>query len=287
MFFWGGSFVLTKYLLSDFNPITIIFLRCVIASLFFAVFCIIVFKKEFIIAKKDLKFFIGMAFFEPFIYFLFETYSLKYCDASVVSVIIATIPLFVALMAVFVFKEKLSKLNFFGVALSISGIIIMLWRSFGDAGFSYFGILLAFGAVLSTIGYNYYLRKIPTSYNPIVVITWQNIIGLIVFLPLMFIVNNTETFTYQFNALGDMKNLSFILLLSIFCSTIAFILYIDSMRNLGLARTNIFVNLIPVMTAIIAYFILREEITLTKIFGIVIVIIGIYLVQHKRLSIST
>jgi hypothetical protein len=35
-----------------------------------------------------------MAFFEPFIYFLFETYSLKYCDASVVSVIIATIPLF-------------------------------------------------------------------------------------------------------------------------------------------------------------------------------------------------
>jgi len=160
----------------------------------------------------------------------------------------------------------------------------MLWHSFGETGFSYFGILLAFGAVFSTIGYNFFLKKIPTSYNPVVVITWQNIIGLVAFLPLVLIVNNTETVASQFHALGDITNLSFILILSIFCSTIAFILYIDSMRNLGLARTNIFVNLIPIMTAIIAYFILKEEITLTKILGIGIVIIGIFLVQHNRLT---
>ena len=282
MFLWGVSFVLTKHLLIDFNPITIIFIRCVIASVFFASFCIFVYKKEFIIAKKDLKFFIGMAFFEPFIYFLFETYSLKYCDASVVSVIIATIPLFVALMAVFIFRERLSKLNFFGIALSILGIVVMLWRSFGDVGFSYFGILLAFGAVFSTIGYNYFLKKIPTSYNPIVVITWQNIIGLVAFLPLVFMVNNTETIVAQYHAFGDITNLSFILILSIFCSTIAFILYIDSMRKMGLARTNIFVNLIPVMTVVIAYFVLKEDITLPKVLGIVIVIMGIFLVQYKR-----
>jgi len=286
MFLWGGSFVLTKHLLNDFNPITIIFIRCVIASIFFATFCVIVYKKEFIIAKKDLKFFIGMAFFEPFIYFLFETYSLKYCDASVVSVIIATIPLFVALMAVIIFKERLSKLNFFGIALSISGIVIMLWRSFGDAGFSYFGILLAFGAVFSTIGYNFFLKKIPTTYNPVVVITWQNIIGLIAFLPFVFLVNNAETYAAQYFAIFDVKNLSFILILSIFCSTVAFILYIDSMRNLGLARTNIFVNLIPVMTAVIAFFVLKEEITISKILGILIVIMGIFLVQYKRKTIS-
>ena len=223
-----------------------------------------------------------MAFFEPFIYFLFETYSLKLCDASVVSVIIATIPLFVALMAVLIFKERLSGLNFFGVILSISGIIIMLWRSFNDAGFSFFGLFLAFGAVFSTIGYNYFLKKIPSSYSPIVVITWQNILGLIAFLPLVLLVNNTETAVSQYYAFGDIKNLSFILILSIFCSTVAFILYIASMRALGVARTNIFVNLIPVMTAIIAYFVLDEQITILKILGIIIVIVGIFLVQQKR-----
>ena len=216
MFLWGGSFVLTKHLLIDFNPITIIFTRCVIASIIFATFCIIVYKKEFKIAKKDLKYFIGLAFFEPFIYFLFETYSLKLCDASVVSVIIATIPLFVALMAVFIFKEKLSKLNFFGIFLSILGIIIMLWRNFTDADFSFFGVFLAFGAVFSTIGYNFFLRKITSSYSPIIIITWQNIFGLIAFLPLVFIVNNTETIALQYYALGNLKNLSFLLILSIF-----------------------------------------------------------------------
>jgi drug/metabolite transporter (DMT)-like permease len=278
---WGGSFVLTKHLVIEFNPITINFIRCVIASFVFATFCIVVYKKKFFIAKKDLKYFIGLAFFEPFVYFLFETYSLQYCDASIVSVIIATIPLFVALMAVFIFKERLSKLNFFGIVLSISGIVIMLWHNFMEAEFSFY-LFLAFGAVLSTIGYSFFLRIIPTTYKPLVVITWQNVFGMIAFLPLVFIVNNTETVVSQYYAFGDIKNLSFILLLSIFCSTIAFILYISSMRILGLARTNIFVNLIPVMTAVIAFYVLKEEITIYKVLGIVIVIAGIFLVQHKR-----
>jgi drug/metabolite transporter (DMT)-like permease len=243
-----------------------------------------VYKKAFRIAKKDLKFFIGMAFFEPFLYFLFETYSLLLCDASVVSVIIATIPLFVALMAVFVFKEKLSILNFLGIILSVLGIGIMLWRSFTHVDFRFLGVFLAFGAVLSTIGYTFFLKKLTLSYRPIIIITWQNILGLIAFLPLVFIVNDTETVVSQYHALGDMKNLSFMLILAVLCSAVAFILYVDAMRVMGLARTNIFVNLIPVMTAIIAFFVLKEEITLPKTLGIIIVIIGIFLVQQKRKS---
>jgi drug/metabolite transporter (DMT)-like permease len=282
MFLWGGSFVLAKHLTNEkFDPITINFARCVIASIIFSVFCIIVFKNKFKIAKNDIKYFIGLSIFEPFIYFLFETYSLKYCDASMVSIIIATIPLFVALMAVFIFKEKLSKLNFFGIAISISGIVIMLWHNFVNSEVSFY-IFLAFGAVFSTIGYNYFLRKIPTTYSPIVVITWQNILGLIAFLPLVFFVNDSESIAFQYHALGNMKNLSFLLILSIFCSTIAFILYIGAMRVLGLARTNIFVNLIPVMTVVIAFYVLNEEITVSKVLGMIIVIGGIFLVQYKR-----
>ena len=282
MFLWGSSFVLTKHLLNNFNPITLTFIRCAIASLVFALICYLFYNREFRIAKKDLKYFVGMAFFEPFIYFIFETYSLKFCDASIVSVIIATIPLFVALMAVTIFREKLSALNFVGIILSILGIIIMLWHSVNDAGFSFFGALLAFGAVFSTIGYNYFLKKLPASYPPIVVITWQNILGLVAFSPLVFLVNDSESTMAQFYALGNITNLSFILILAIFCSTVAFILYIDAMRTLGVARTNIFVNLIPVMTAIFAYFVLKEEITITKVLGIVVVIMGIFMVQQKR-----
>jgi drug/metabolite transporter (DMT)-like permease len=59
-------------------------------------------------------------------------------------------------------------------------------------------------------------------------------------------------------------------------------LYIGAMRVMGLARTNIFTNLIPVMTAIIAFYILKEAITIYKVLGIVIVIAGIFLVQYKR-----
>jgi drug/metabolite transporter (DMT)-like permease len=201
----------------------------------------------------------------------------------VVSIIIATIPLFVALMAVFIFKEKLSKLNFFGIILSISGIVVMLGHNFLDAQYSFY-IFLSFGAVLSTIGYNFFLRKIPTTYSPLVVITWQNIFGLLAFLPLVFIIenNNIETIVSQYNAFNDVLNLSFLLILSIFCSVIAFIFYISSLRVLGVARTNIFANLIPVMTLIIAFYVLNEAITINKVLGMIIVISGIFLVQFKR-----
>jgi drug/metabolite transporter (DMT)-like permease len=54
------------------------------------------------------------------------------------------------------------------------------------------------------------------------------------------------------------------------------------MRTMGVARTNIFINLIPVMTVVIAYFVLSEEITVPKVLGIGIVIVGIFLVQQRR-----
>ena len=99
MTFWGASFVLTKHLLIDFNPIFIIFSRLLISSIIFVVTSLILYKKRFFIEKKYIILFISLSIFEPLIYFLFETYSLQLIDPSIVSVIIATIPLFMAIFA--------------------------------------------------------------------------------------------------------------------------------------------------------------------------------------------
>lgn len=282
MFFWGGSFVLTKHLLTDFHPITVIFARLVISSVLFVIIGIAIYKRDFFISKKHILLFSALAFFEPIVYFLFETYSLQYTDPSIVSVIIATIPLFVAFVAVYFLKEAFSRSNFFGVFLSVFGIVIMLFPAFSDSSVSLIGVLLAFGAVLSTIGYNYFLKKIPHSYSPILVITWQNLFGLVAFTPLFLIMNSTESIVNQWDALADIKNLIALLLLAVFCSSIAFILYIKGVRVIGVAKANTFTNLIPVITALISFFIFNEVVTWNKIVGIFVVLTGIFLVQLKR-----
>ena len=66
-----------------------------------------------------------------------------------------------------------------------------------------------------------------------------------------------------------------------FASCLAFILYAYSLKKLGMNNANIFINIIPVMTAIFAWYILGEPLTFRKLTGIAIVIFGLFIAQVK------
>ena len=73
--------------------------------------------------------------------------------------------------------------------------------------------------------------------------------------------------------------ISNILLLAVFGSTLAFMIYVRIIKEIGIGKTNMFVNLIPVFTVIASYFILKDAMTIKNIAGMVIVITGLYLSQ--------
>lgn len=279
---WGGSFVLTKYLLDSYSPVSIIFFRLLFTSILSVALCLLFFKKQFFLQKGDLRYFLILALFEPFLYFLFETYSLQTCAPSVVSVIIATIPLFVSLVAVLFFKETFSRLNFLGVVISVLGIVVMILPEFQESAMGGWGILLAFGAVLAAVGYNGAIKKIPERYNPFVIVTWQNLLGLFYFLPLFFLLNSGNALEAQMSAFSNPQNVIYLLVLAFFCSTLAFVFNVSAIRVLGIARANVFTNFIPVATAFISFVLLGEAITLYKMAGIAIVILGIFMVQRRK-----
>ena len=72
-----------------------------------------------------------------------------------------------------------------------------------------------------------------------------------------------------------------ILKLAIFASCIAFILYTYSIKNLGINDANMFINIIPVLTAVFAWYILDDALTFRKIVGICVVITGLFIAQVK------
>ena len=279
-FFWGASFVFTKFLLKNFTTIEIIFIRTALASVFLFIFSLLFLKKNMKIGKKDIPVFCALSFFEPFLYFIFETYSLEYTSASIVSIIIATIPVFTALLSKYHFKEQFSTFNMLGVFVSLIGIAIMLLPDFTDNLSGFKGVLLAFLAVFSAVGYGYYLRKLSPNYHPVIIITYQNMIAAVLFLPVFIMFG----FKNGFPALVDLTstfNLINILVLAIFCSSLAFIFLVKGIQKLGLGKSMIFCNLIPVITVIISFFLLDEIFTIAKISGIAIVIVGIFIVQKK------
>lgn len=280
--FWGVSFIFTKSLLGTITPIAIIFFRLIIASaLLIAVTCLFYQPKWSEITFTDCVNLFALSCFEPFLYFLFETYSLQYTDPTVVSVIISTIPVFTLFLSIFYFKENLTKLNIFGVFISVLGIVVMLFPNFSNEMFHGIGVLLAVCAVLSSVGYSFFIRKVSEKYHPVFIVTCQNTIGTLLFLPLFLIFHNPVEMAQQWSVFTQPRLGADLLILAVCCSSLAFIFYVKALQNVGLGRSQTFTNLIPVVTAIFSYFFLNEKFTLWKMVGTVIVIIGVYCVQKK------
>jgi len=272
---WGLSFVWIKIVYLYYHPLTTIFLRLVISSVLLYLIVSLL-KKRQKIDKSDYKNFLILAFIEPFCYFLGESYGLSMnVSSTVASVIIATIPVFTPIAAYFSFKEKLSPLNYFGLFISFIGVLTLVINN--DFSFSAdpLGVALLFFAVFSAMFYAVYLKKMTRKYNVFTILSVQNLIGAIYFLPLFLL--------FDFNHFISVKpttELVYALLqLSIFASTLAFLLFIPVVRDLGITRANIFANFIPVFTAIFSYLILSEILTFNKIIGMAIVITGVLLTQ--------
>ena len=128
-----------------------------------------------------------LAFFEPFLYFLGESFGLTYVSSTTGSVLIATIPVFATIGAWLLFGERLSNLNYAGIVLSFIGVLMFILNPDGSLSFNIKGILLMLLAVLSAVGYNLTLRHLAGNYHPLIIVHIQNIIGLALFLPLFLI----------------------------------------------------------------------------------------------------
>ena len=215
----------------------------------------------------------GGAVFNPFLYFIGENYGLQRVSASVTSIIIATIPVFTPFFAWYVFREHIRRINIIGLIVSFLGLILIIVnRQFQIEG-SPSGILLLFMAVFAAIIYTLFLKKLSGSYKPVTIIAWQNLIGLFLFAP-FFVVNDLRD-VLQINP--GVTVLVALFSLGILCSSAAFVLYTVSIKHLGVIKSNLYTNLVPVIASLAAFFVLKESFTVQKIIGMFIVIFGVIL----------
>lgn len=277
MLFWSFSFVWVKIAYLAYHPLTVILFRLVFSALLLFSFTFVIRRLQ-IPSKKDMGIFVLMAFFEPFLYFMGESFGLQYVSSTVAAVIVATIPLFAPFMAWYFFKERLSRVNILGLIATFIGVSLVVMNSDMSFSASPKGVILEFGAVFSAIAYSTVLRKLAFRYNTFTIIAFQNLIGFIMFLPFWLIFECRGFIATPFHP----GAFTAILLLSFFASTLAFILFTFSIRHLGINRSNSYINLIPVFVAIFAFLILGDQLTLQNIGGILIVIAGLFLAQIKK-----
>ena len=281
---WGMSYIWTDQLIALGIPVFyFVFVRILMAGVILFLFNT-AYGRIKRIQKKDLPKFLLLAFFEPFIYFICETYGLKETGSPTLSaMIIATIPIFSIGAGIFFFKEKISLMNITGIMLSLVGIV-MVAMSKGELGENFiWGVVLLLIAVLSEVGHASITKSLAGNYSSQIIVMYQFLIGSVYLFPL-----------FIWKGIGDFDvNTYFtpevwypIICLAILCSSLAFSLWVSTIKNLGVAKSSIFSALIPVAAALIAWAIGHEYLNPRQWCGIVISTLGVILSQYtaKRRS---
>jgi drug/metabolite transporter (DMT)-like permease len=277
MLLWGMSFVWTAIVLESYPPVTVIFLRLLISCSFLFLFVYITGRIQRI-RKEDVWLFLGSALFNPFFYFIGENYGVLLTTPTISAVIIATIPLFAPIAAFFYLRERLNLLNIAGILISFIGILIMLVSPDLSIQTSPMGVAALMFAVFSAVAYSIFLKKLTARYSSVFIITVQNLLGLVYFSPIFF--------AFELNHFLSVRPspvvISSLFALAVLCSSMAFILFTVAVREIGVARSNVFANLIPVFTGVFSFIVIAERLGTQKILGIVFVVAGLFFAQIGR-----
>lgn len=222
--------------------------------------------------RRDVIILALISLFEPFGYFLFETIGMSYVKPTLAVIIISTIPLFTPILSYFVNKENVSKRGWIALLISVAGVfLVVLSDGFSDIGGRLTGVFFLFGAVITAMIYTVSIQRLSQRVNSVSIVCYQNIFSIIYMMPIILLHDYSALSNLEFNWAWAYR----ILALGVLCSGLAFVLYADGLRKLGVTRTSMYINLMPGATAIASYFIVGEQLGVIKILGILVTISGL------------
>ena len=230
------------------------------------------------IQRQDLPKFMLLAFFEPFIYFICETYGLKVTGSPTLSaMVVATIPIFSIAAGIMFFKEKINFINVIGIIFSLVGIVMVAMAK-GELGEHFiWGIVLLLIAVIAEVGHASLTKSLSGNYPSQIIVMYQFLIGSIYLFPL-FLWKGLDGFNKEVYFSTDVWFP--LLCLAMLCSSLAFSLWVSTIKNLGVAKSSIFSALIPVAAAIIAWVLGHEYLNSRQWIGIAVSTAGVILSQY-------
>lgn len=272
MVIWGLSYLSINAVVQEVEPILSAFYRFFIAAIILYVILKVKYPKEKILKEDRLKMALG-GLFGVGIYFVFENYAVLYTTTSNVAILLSTIPIFTLISQRILYKEKLTALKVFGTLLSVIGIIVIIASKQKVSLFSRgtLGDLLALGAAVCWVVYNLVAANFKGKYKSITITTYQAIWGCVFLTPSLFL---------NHLAVPSPKLIFNLIYLSVFCTCLGYVFYIQALKHLGATVLTTYINLQPIVTLLSARLILKENITIWQVLGCFIIIIGVFMVSN-------
>lgn len=273
---WGTTFISTKILLADFQPIEILFFRFIMG---YAVLLAVYPRRLEKLSRTQELTLITAGFCGVCLYYLLENIALTYTMASNVGVIISAAPFLTAILAHLIMKsEEKLRINFFiGFIIAMIGIILISFHG-SQLKLNPCGDLLALAAAFVWACYSILTKKISGFGFPIIFTTRRTFFyGIIFMISALFLFD----FKLDMSRFTDITNLLNILYLGIGASALCFVTWNYAVKVLGAVKTSIYIYMVPVITVITSVLILKEMVTWISITGTILTVAGMFLSEYN------
>jgi drug/metabolite transporter (DMT)-like permease len=275
-FAFGLSFVATKTALKGFEPLQLALLRFSLAGAILWVAWRLRPVRE-PVTRAELGRLALVGFVSLTVYFSFENTGIGRTSASEAAILIAAIPIFVALIGAFLPAERPTGRQWAGILLSFAGVVALVLAAGGRGGGSLTGDLLVLAASLSAAVYGILARRLLVSRSALFVTTWQNLFGALFMAPLALV---------EALLLGvrrpTVPAAGGVLFLTVVCSIVAYLLLNYAFRFLPASRVSVFINFTPIVAVASAYALLGERLTAGQALAAVVVVAGVWLTNSGR-----
>ncbi|MBQ3302253.1 MAG: DMT family transporter [Eggerthellaceae bacterium] len=271
MFIWGLTFVCTKVLLVYLTPFEILLARTALGLI---ALCLVR-PRILRLKEREHELLVAAAGLTgAFGYYLAENTALQFADASFVSIVVSTAPLFTALLSFAVFKEKGFGIRFvLGFVLAIAGITLISLQE-GSAHASLIGIVLCLAAAFTWAIYSVIIKKLAGFGYETIAITKRIFAWGLGYMIVIYLAMG-NTFPFETLAVPVVwGNLAF---LGVLASAACFVTWGFSVKHLGPTFASAYIYLQAPITVIWAVILLGEPLTGPIVFGFVLVIAGLAL----------
>jgi drug/metabolite transporter (DMT)-like permease len=269
--FWAGNYVIGKYVVAEITPLMITFSRWLLASFLLLGIASHFEKPKWKVVIKEWPLLTILGILGIIGYNLALYSALDYTSSTNASLVNALNPGVIVICSTIFLKEKFSKLQGAGIIVSLLGVMVILTGGNIAQVFEMEynkGDLLMIVAIVTWALYSVLGKKLKNT-PPITASGLSALAATIIMAP--FVISQGVNF-------GEISSLAIngILYMTVFPSVLSFIFWNLAIREIGANQTGIFLNLIPVFTAIISW-ILGNNITIVQISGGVLVFMGVYL----------
>ncbi|GJQ34361.1 MAG: hypothetical protein JETCAE01_03710 [Anaerolineaceae bacterium] len=277
---WGATFIATKIALRDVSPATIVWLRFAMGTLILG--AMVALRRQFALPEKsEWLYFAMLGFLGVTFHQWLQATGLQTAKATTTAWIVATTPVFIAILGWLALKERLNGLQIIGIILAAFGVLLIVSKGNFSALFTgeegTFGDLLI---LISSVNWAVYtiLSRRELARHPA-----ARMMFFVMLLGWLFI--NIWIFGFG-PGLSEVAKLtssgwSAIILLGVFGSGLAYIAFYDALQEIPASQLGAFFNVEPLVTTLLASFMINEAITAITLIGGAIIILGIWLVNKK------